>query len=260
MKIGFFDSGLGGLMILKSVSDQLPQYDYEYYGDTANVPYGDKSEEEIYELTKAGVGELFERNCALVIIACNTASAETLRRLQDTFLVEKYPDRRILGVIIPTVEEVAASGLSRILLIGTRRTVNSGKYERELSKFEHSPTLEAIATPGLVPLIEAGKKDEAFAEVLPVIENFVQGRGDGLILGCTHYTTMREKIQERFPELKIFSQDTIIPTKLASYLEVHPEIESRLTQGGTRNIFLTAHTAQYDDVIKMFLGGVFMSQ
>ena len=106
MKIGFFDSGLGGLTILKAVTQALPSYDYEYFGDTAHVPYGNKSEEEIYELTKAGVEHLFEQECALVIIACNTASAETLRKLQDTFLKEEYPDRNILGVIIPMVEEV----------------------------------------------------------------------------------------------------------------------------------------------------------
>jgi glutamate racemase len=132
MKIGFFDSGLGGLMILKAVAKALPEFDYEFYGDTANLPYGDKSEAAIYELTKQGVEHLFKRDCALVIVACNTASAETLRRLQDEYLPESYPDRRILGVIIPTVEEVMQEKYSNAILLATKRTVESKKYEKEL--------------------------------------------------------------------------------------------------------------------------------
>jgi glutamate racemase len=106
MKIGFFDSGLGGLTILKAVVKELPQYDYVYYGDTLHLPYGDKTEEEIFTLTKTGIEYLFEKGCVLVIVACNTASAETLRKLQDSWLLETYPDRKVLGVIVPTLERV----------------------------------------------------------------------------------------------------------------------------------------------------------
>src|SRR3989338_6111066 len=136
MKIGFFDSCLGGLITLKAVAKALPQYDYEFYGDTANLPYGGKSEEEIFELTKAGIMHLFKRDCLLVIVACNTASAETLRRLQDGFLKSEYPDHRVLGVIIPTVEELVSGDIKHALLVATKRTVDSGKYERELAKLD----------------------------------------------------------------------------------------------------------------------------
>ena len=129
MNIGFFDSGLGGLLILKAVARALPQYDYIYFGDTANLPYGDKTETEVYELTKAAIEELFNRDCLLVIVACNTASAESIRRIQDTYLKEEYHDRRILGVIVPTVEEVIEKGFKRAILLATTRTVESGKYE-----------------------------------------------------------------------------------------------------------------------------------
>ncbi len=259
MKIGFFDSGLGGLTILRSVAQGLPQYDYEYYGDTANLPYGDKTEEEIYELTRAGMQHLFERDCMLVIIACNTSSAETLRRLQDNFLVESYPDRRILGVIIPTVEAVVGSGLKQIGMLATRRTVESHKYERELMKFENAPVLTAVATPGLVPRIEAGEIDHALALAGAVVDALVSDHGiTGLILGCTHYTTLKEGLAARYPTLMLFSQDDIIPAKLTSYLEAHPEHEGRLGKGGSRNIHLTKHRPEYDTIIANLLGGAFL--
>lgn len=257
MKIGFFDSGLGGLTILRAVARELPEYDYEYYGDTANLPYGDKTEDEVYELTKAGMAHLFERGCMLVIIACNTASAETLRRLQDTFLVQSYPDRRILGVIIPTVEAVVASGLRRVGMIATRRTVDSHKYERELLKFEvDAPSLVSVATPGLVPRIEAGEVEGAGMLAAAVVDTLIAEHDiQGLILGCTHYTTLHDYLAQKYPALKLFSQDTIIPTKLQAYLKVHPEHEVRLGKGGSRNVHLTKHRSEYDSVIANLLGG-----
>jgi glutamate racemase len=259
MKIGFFDSGLGGLTILKAVATQLPLYDYEYYGDTAHVPYGNKTETEIYALTKAGVEHLFERGCLLVVIACNTASAETLRQLQDTFLVDEYPERKILGVIIPMVEEVVQSHAKNALLIGTTRTVESGKYEREFAKLPDAPKLTSVATPQLVPQIEAGNIESALKEIYPLVDEFVAEGGDSLILGCTHYTLLREQLHARYKEkLTIFSQDAIIPKKLLEYLTVHTEIEQRLTRGATRNLFFTKHEAKYDHLIEHILGGLFI--
>jgi glutamate racemase len=262
MKIGFFDSGLGGLTILKAVASLMPEYDYEFYGDTANLPYGDKTEEEIYELTKAGIEDLFEKDTILVVIACNTASAETLRKLQDTFLLEEYPDRKILGVIIPMVEEVVDCHAKRALLIATSRTVSSSKYEREFEKFgAHAPELISIATPNLVQLIEASRIDEAIENVMPLVQELIDKGGDTLILGCTHYTLLKEGIEERVGQsLMIFSQAEIIPKKLFSYLEAHPEIESHLSKNGTRNIYLSEHTQKYDSVIGEILGGVFMKR
>ena len=253
MKIGFFDSGLGGLIALKAVAKALPQYDYEFYGDTANLPYGDKSEEEIFALTKA---HLFSRDCLLVIVACNTASAETLRRLQDGFLKTEYPDHRVLGVIIPTVEELVNGDIKHALLVGTKRTVASGKYERELAKLTSAPLITSRATPELVPLIELGEAEAALGSLVATVRGV--GEVDAVILGCTHYSLLKDGLRAALPELKIISQDEIIPTKLADYLERHEEIKSKLTVGSTRNVYLTDNSPRYDHVIRELLGGAFI--
>ncbi len=263
MKIGFFDSGLGGLIILKAVAKVLPEYNYIYYGDTKNLPYGDKTEDEIFEMTKAGVGELFKRECALVIIACNTASAETLRKLQDNYLVKNYPDRKILGVIIPTVEEVIEQQPTEVLLIATKRTVDSGKYDLELrNRIGNEIKLYTEATPGLVPLIEGQNITEAIEKAkLVIASQFTSHPGISVVvLGCTHYTLMKEALRAEFPKLKFISQDEVIPNKLQTYLEKHPEIKTKLTIGHQRNIFLTEHRPDYDKVAGDFLNGVFMSE
>jgi len=257
MKIGLFDSGLGGLTILKAVAKQLPEYDYEFYGDTANLPYGDKSEADIFELTRRGVEHLFLRDCAIIIVACNTASAETLRRLQDEYLPDAYPERKILGVIIPTIEEVIEADLKNVLLIGTRRTIESHKYELEFAKFAVAPILVAEATPVLVPLIEMGDIEPAVSEVLTVVT--AAGEVDGVVLGCTHYSVLKDRLRAELPApVRIFSQDEIIPNKLHHYLENHPEIKSTLSRGGSRNVFLTDASPRYDDVIRELLGGAFI--
>ena len=256
MKIGVFDSGLGGLTILKAIVELLPQYDYEFYGDTANLPYGDKTEEQIYNLTKIGVESLFEKDCQIIIIACNTASAETLRRLQDTYLVENYPDRRILGVIIPTIESLIEAKVAKTFLIGTERTVSSGKYQKELDKFSRKPILYKEATPLLVPLIEDGQLELALTAVFASVDEALVNSIDSIILGCTHYTVLKEGIKNRYQEkIKVFSQDEIVPAKLADYLTNHPEHRSKLTTNGTRNIKLTKHQPAYDSVIETLLGG-----
>ncbi len=258
MNIGFFDSGLGGLLILKAVVKQLPQYDYIYYGDTANLPYGDKNEEEIYNLTKNAIEELFKRNCLLVIVACNTASAESLRRLQDTFIKESYPDRRVLGVIVPTMEALLDSGKKNALLIATKRTVESSKYERELQKLDDSIRIVSVATPQLVPLIESHQINEAVTAAAASIA--ARGEGEVAILGCTHYVLLKESLRKKFPELTFISQDEVIPAKLTNYLERHPEITSRLTDTGKREIVLTEHRPDYDRLIAEFLQGAYIPE
>jgi glutamate racemase len=256
MKIGFFDSGLGGLIALKAVAKDLPQYDYEFYGDTANLPYGDKTEEEIFALTKAGIVHLFNRDCLLVIVACNTASAETLRRLQDGFLKSEYPEHRVLGVIIPTVEELVSADIEHALLVATKRTVDSRKYEVELSKLTEAPLITSCATPELVPLIESGEHEAALQSLIATIKS--RGEVDGVILGCTHYSLLKDELRTEFPSLTVLSQDEIIPDKLTDYLERHPEIKSRLTEGGTRNVYLTDNSSRYDHIIRELLGGAFI--
>jgi glutamate racemase len=218
MKIGFFDSGLGGLTILKATRELMPQYQYVFFGDTAHVPYGGKSEAEIHELTWKGIETLFDAGAVLVIVACNSASAESLRKIQDSTLKEKYPDRRILGVIIPTVEVLVERVSNQVLLIGTERTINSKKYERELSKIKNSITLHTQATPTLVPKIEIGDIDGAVAEAQKVIDE-VRGEVDTIVLGCTHYTMLKDKLRAIYKEKIIISQDEIIPEKLKNYFK-----------------------------------------
>ncbi len=260
MKIGFFDSGLGGLIILKAVAKHLPDYDYEYYGDTANVPYGDKTEGEIFELTKAGVEHLFSRDCALVIIACNTASAETLRKLQDLILVGDYKDRRILGVIIPTVETVIASGAKEVMLFATKRTVDSQKYAKEFSKLNTSLKLTAKALPALVPLIENGEWDKAEGLLCTETKQTIEAGRKNIILGCTHYSLLKDKVRAVAGVGEVYSQDEIIPYKLAEYLQRHPEITQRLSKTGKREIIITKHNPHYDRLTAEFLGGVYLPE
>ena len=268
MTIGLFDSGLGGLTILRSVVKRLPEHDYVYYGDTANLPYGDKSEAVIYDLSVVAMDYLFGQGCALVIIACNTASAETLRKLQDEYLVARYPDRRILGVIIPTVETLIDDGVMVALLLATTRTVESQKYERELHKRSSTLRLVSTATPELVPLIEVGKGTEAVAAALARIDEQVvqQPAINAVVLGCTHYTELAEGLRAHYGErLRFYSQDEIIPKKLGAYVAAHPELatvitgrEEAVVAGVNRRIHLTAHRPDYDRVMGQLLGGVFV--
>jgi len=262
MKIGFFDSGLGGLIVLKVVAQALPDFDYIYYGDTKNLPYGDKTESEIFELTKAGLGELFKNDCSLVIIACNTASSETLRKLQDEYLPEYYPDRKILGVIIPTVETVIGNCPTEVLLIATARTINSGKYELELNKrIGNTIKLHNVATPQLVPLIESQEHRQAELEAKSVIDIQIANHPgiSVVILGCTHYTLLKDYLRAAFPNLIFISQDEVIPKKLELYLEAHPEIKRKLSNNKTRHIVLTENRPSYDKVASEFLNGVFVT-
>jgi glutamate racemase len=261
MKIGFFDSGLGGLTILKAVSRELQDYDYVYYGDTANIPYGDKTEEEIYELTVKGMEYLFEADCALVIIACNTASSETAKRLQQEFIPNRYPDRKILGIIVPTIEALLEVNPVKVVLLATKRTVDSKKYLLELhNKSDSKAVITALACPELVPLIELNELVAAATQAIHRIETQA-GESDVVVLGCTHYTQIKSELRKHFGlQKKIISQDEIIPEKIRSYLLTHPEIEQKLTREGGRSIHLTRHRPDYDMFMGQLLGGVYMSE
>lgn len=252
MKIGFFDSGLGGLTILKATRELMPEYQYVFFGDTAHVPYGGKSEEEIHELTWKGIETLFDAGALLVIVACNSASAESLRMIQDFELKEKYPDHRVLGVIIPTIETLKESNAKQALLIGTERTVNSKKYERELQKISSTIILHTTATPTLVPKIEIGDIAGAIKDAQVAIDVWV-GEIDTIVLGCTHYTMLKDELRNAYPEKQVISQDEIIPKKLKNYLDRHPEIESRLTHERGIEILLSAESPEYDLIKKDFL-------
>lgn len=246
MKIGLYDSGLGGLTILRAILDVLPEYDYLYYGDTAALPLGDKTEEEIYALTKIGVQHLFERGCILVIIACNTASAETLRKLQDGFLANEYPDRKILGVIVPTIEQMLASDAKRALLIATKRTVQSGKYEKELRLKGSRPIiLNKIAVPELVGHIEAGEIERAEQKAVEIIDTH-SITGDVIVLGCTHYSLLKERLRKHYAgQHQFVSQDEVVPLRLVEYLRRHSEIASRLSKNASHEVYLTEPRLTY---------------
>ena len=246
MKIGFFDSGVGGLIILKAVRAYIPEYDYVFLGDTANLPYGDKSENEIYKLTKSGIVRLFEEGAVLVIVACNTASAESLRKLQDTFLSKEHPGKKVLGVIIPTIETLERFHAVRPLLIATKMTIKSKKFEIELNKINSDIKLLSIATPNLVPLIEDNKNEEAFQSVKDTIDPVV-GEIDAIVLGCTHYTMLKNRLKAEY-KIPVISQDEIIPEKLKLYLYNHSEIKNQLSTGSSVEIILTKESGYYDNI------------
>lgn len=231
---------------MQAVRKSLPQYDYIYFGDTENLPYGNKTEEVIHELTYRGIKKLFDMGALLVIVACNTASAASVRKHQDGMLKREYPDRKLLGVIIPTIEALNDIHSTSALLIGTERTIKSKKYEVELRKKNSTLELHTHATPNLVPLIEEGHVQKAYHEVQALIDSY-HTYIDAIVLGCTHYTVLKEHIRKN-NDLLVLSQDEIIPDKLKNYLERHPEIEERLTKEGSVKIYLSAESKHYDEI------------
>lgn len=234
MKIGVFDSGLGGFLMLDAIQKALPEYDYIFYGDTKNLPYGNKTEEEILKLSQTAFEYLFERDVVLIVSACNSVSAGTLRKLQDNFIDTRYADRRALGVIVPTVEEVLASNIKDVLLLATSHTVTSQKYDKGFA--DSDIQLTSVAMPTLATLIE----DQMYEEAVELASQAIlEARTEGVILGCTHYSKIKDQLREKFPEKKIFSQDEIIPNKLINYLNNHPEISERLSKGGGVECYCT---------------------
>jgi glutamate racemase len=237
LKIGVFDSGLGGLLIARSIIRELPEYDVLYVGDTARVPYGTRSTDVIYQFTHEAVDYLFRHDCELIIIACNTASADALRRIQQVYLPLHYPDRRVLGVLIPAAEAaVAVAGDGPIGVLATQATVQSKAFIRETTKLRPNAVIVQQPAPLLVPLIEMG--GIKFAR--PILDEYLQPLRDAgvttLILGCTHYPVLREMIAESMPGVTIVDQNDIIPDKLRDYLHRHPEIEGPIARTG-RHVF-----------------------
>ena len=250
-KIGVFDSGLGGLFIAQAIQALMPEYDYLYLGDTLNLPYGRRSDEAIYHLSENVMRYLFAQDCALIIMACNTASAAALRRLQQGYLLRERPNDRILGVVVPTLDVAIEQGAARIGLIGTERTVRSGIYDFELKKINPAVEMTSVATPLLVPLIEH-QGEKYLCEVLkdylaPMIEANIQS----LILGCTHYVALKDLCAKILGDgVQIISQDDIIPIKLKDYLKRHPEMEQRLSQDSSFAIHTT-------DINESFIRNIF---
>lgn len=261
MKIGIFDSGLGGLAIAHAIRAALPAYDYLYLGDTLHVPYGRRSNEVIYTLTRNAVDYLFAQGCQLIVIACNTASAAALRRIQQTYLIENYPERRVLGVVVPTLETALAHGKTNIGLLATESVVQSNIYAQELKKINPAIRIVPQPAPLLVPLLEnQGEKylDQVLKDYLsPLLAENV----DSLILGCTHYSVLKNKIRQLSGgKVEVLSQDEIIPEKLADYLRRHPETEGRLKKGGKIDFHVTDLTASIAQSAKKLFGEAIVLQ
>ncbi len=256
--IGVFDSGFGGLNILKSILKKNSDYDFLYLGDTARVPYGTRSQGVVYEFTKQAVDFLFNQNCKLIILACNTASAEALKKIQQEYLPIRYPQKRVLGVIVPTVEEaVEATKNGRIGVIATEGTVISGAFEKELVKRNPRVKVFSQAAPLIVPLIESsGNSPELIGMILKnYLEPLMKKNIDTLILGCTHYEILENEIRKIVgKKITVLSEGEIVAEKLANYLERHPEIEIELNRNSKRKFYTTDLTDKFVNLGSKFLG------
>lgn len=254
MKIGIFDSGLGGLIIAKSIRKSMPEYDYVYLGDTKRVPYGNRSHETVYEFTKQAVDYLFKKeNCKIVIIACNTASARALRRIQQEYLLKNFPDRKVLGVLIPTAEECAK--YKKVGIIATTGTILSNTFVDEIKKINKKTQIFQNPAPMLVPLAEEGEKTLAFSFLLKYIKPLLAKKPEALALGCTHYPFYKNDIRRIVgSKVKVLSQDEIIPKKLKAYFEKHSEITKDLSKNRQTKILLTDLTKNIEALSKKWFG------
>lgn len=258
--IGVFDSGYGGLTILKEIVKELPQYDYLYLGDNARAPYGTRSFETVYQYTLECVKHLFDKGCYLVILACNTASAKALRNIQQKDLPLIDTSRRVLGVIRPTTEVVGNfSKTKHVGILGTSGTVSSGSYPIEIKKF--FPEIEVFqeACPMWVPLIENNEFNNEGSNyfVEQHIKNLLKqsDKIDTVILGCTHYPLLISKIKQYLPQhIKIMSQGEIVTKGLADYLKRHPEMDEKCSKGGTLKFFTTEMPHNFDEQASRFFG------
>lgn len=258
--IGIFDSGYGGLTVFRSIAEKLPQYDYIYLGDNARSPYGDHSFETIYRYTLECVEWLFAKDCKLVILACNTASAKALRTIQQKDLPLKYPDRRVLGVIRPTAEVIDAYTTSKSVgVMGTRGTVNSESYLLEINKFFPDLKVFQQACPMWVPLIENNEHLQAGADFF--IKEYTDALMaqshdiDCILLACTHYPLLIPKLKAIFPDyINILTQGEIVAESLADYLNRHPEIEEKLGRTKQRLFYTSGDCDVFNKNASIFFG------
>lgn len=252
MKIGVFDSGLGGLAIAQAIMSRLPQFDYLYLGDTKRVPYGNRSQETIHEFVSEALDYLFSQDCLLVVLACNTASAEALRKSQQQYLPSRFPDRRVLGVLIPTAESAMESqDVMTVGVLATVSTIESGSYDREINRIRPGTLTVSVSAPLLVPLVECDGLRYAEAILADYLDQLK--RVDTLILGCTHYCYLKHIIRKMI-DCPVISQDEVVPSKLATYLARHPEIESKLARSGGREYRVTDLTPGYAEIVTRLCG------
>lgn len=256
--IGVFDSGFGGLAILKDIHKRMPEYSYVYLGDTARTPYGSRSSEVVYQFTLQAIETLFSRGCSLIIVACNTASAEALRKIQQDYLPTHYPDRRVLGVIIPAAEEAAQlTKNGRVGVLATEGTVRSETFVKELQKLNPKVRVFQHAAPLLVPFVEEGeyRSEAARLTLRAYLKPLLNNRIDTLILGCTHYGHMESLIKKEVgPSVKVLSEGKVVAKKLVDYLVRHPEIEQTLKRSGGVTFYTTDLTEKFKKVGSVLYG------
>lgn len=258
--IGIFDSGYGGLTILKEIVKELPEYDFLYLGDNARAPYGSKSFEEVYKLTLECVKVLFDQGCHLVVLACNTASAKALRNIQQKDLPAIDPAKRVLGVIRPTTELAGNyTKTKHIGVLGTIGTVLSQSYPIEVAKFHPEVKVYQEACPLWVPLVESGKQNspEAEVEVKKHINNLMSRspKIDTIILGCTHYPLLIDKIKKFVPDnIALITQGEIVAKGLKDYLQRHPEMDAKCSKNNFIEFLTTGDTTNFDVHAGKFFG------
>jgi glutamate racemase len=264
--IGIFDSGYGGLTVFKEIVQALPQYDYIYLGDNGRAPYGTRSYETVYKYTLECVEWLLKKNCPLIILACNTASAKALRTIQQNDLEHLDPKARVLGVIRPTTEIIGQYTKSRnIGILATNGTVQSNSYVIEIQKFYPDVAITQEACPMWVPLVENNEYLNEGADyfIKKNIDNifFKNQNIDTLLLACTHYPLLKEKIQKYLPAgVQLISQGEIVAASLKDYLERHPEMEKRLTQNKMLEFYTTDSSEDFDNHAKSFFGQAISSK
>jgi glutamate racemase len=261
MKIGIFDSGFGGLDIFRHIEKTLPKYNFIYLGDNARTPYGSRSQETIYQYVTEAIDFLFDKKCQLIILACNTASAEALRKIQQEYLVKKYPGRRVLGVIIPAIEEALEKTKNKkIGVIGTESTIRSNAFSNEFAKKDSKLKVFQKACPLLVPIVEADEKDKKIIDL--TLQNYLNPliikNIDTLVLGCTHYGILRKDIEKVLKKsgkkITIISEGEIVAKKLVDYLHRHPEIEKKLDKNSVREFYTTDLTEKFQKIGSKLVG------
>ena len=257
--IGVFDSGYGGLTILKAIRELLPQYDYAYLGDNARAPYGTRSFDIVYQFTRQAVLKLFEMGCQLVILGCNTASAKALRSIQQNDLPKIDLQRRVLGVIRPTAEIVGKlTQTKHIGILATPGTTKSNSYNIEINKLWPELDVTGVACPLWVPIVENNEATGAGADyfVKKRIDHilWLDPDIDTLILGCTHYPILMPKIKQYVPDgIKIVSQGEYVAESLKDYLTRHTEIDARCTKNGTAHYYTTENAEKFKEVARIFI-------
>lgn len=256
--LGFFDSGFGGLSVVREIRRKLPKHSLVYLGDNARTPYGGLPTNTIYQYTLEGVVELFNHGADVVVLACNTSSSVALRRIQQQYLPIHHSDKRVLGIVIPTAEEVSRLSVTKVIgVLATEVTVTSYAYPQEVYKIDPSVTVIQQACPQLVPMIEAGELGNIDAVIRMYMTRLLEQdpRIDTVLLGCTHYALIEDSIRKVVPPgIRIVSQGSIVAEKLADYLVRHPEFGREMDLTGSAAFLTTEFSDRMKSLATRFYG------